>query len=152
MKIKLISYDIKYFKICYVVFFFFSFLHFSFFSYRTMTFVIYNQIVVKNQITSHQNLILVMNDQQLIKFVHNASNLKLLAFSKLNVKFVRDNIIFNQINIYRSSYLNVIFIQSRERTMRQSCLAYRSETSNLRSFSKYRRAVEHFDEACVNCK
>ncbi len=133
-------------------FFFFSFLHFSFFSYRTMTFVIYNQIVVKNQITSHQNFILVMNDQQLIEFVHNASSLRLFAFSKLNVKLIRDNIIFNQINIHRSSYLNVIFIQSRERTMKQSCLACRNETSSLRSFSKCRKAVEHFDEAYVNCK
>jgi hypothetical protein len=151
MKIKLISYNIKYFRICYVVFFF-SFLHFSFFSYRTMTFVIYNQIVVKSQIIFHQNLIFMMNNQQLIKFVHNASSLRLLAISKLNVKFVRDNIIFNQINIHCSSYLNVIFIQFHERTMRQSCLACRNETSNLRSFSKCRRAVEHFDEAYVNCK
>jgi hypothetical protein len=83
-----------------------------------MTFVIYNQIIVRSQIISHQNLILVMNDQQLIKFVHNASSLRLLALSKLNVKFVRDNIIFNQINIHYSSYLNVILIQFRERTMR----------------------------------
>jgi hypothetical protein len=133
-------------------FFFLSFLHFSFFSYRMMTFVIYNQIVVKSQITSHQNLILVMNDQQLIEFVHNASNLRLFALSRLNVKFVRDNIIFNQINIHRLSYLNVIFIQSCERTMKQSCLTCRNETSSLRSFSKCRRTIEHFDEACVNCK
>jgi hypothetical protein len=152
MKIKLISYDIKYFKICYVVFFFFHFYTFHLFSYRTMTIVIYNQIVVRNQIIFHQNLIFVMNDQQLIEFVHSASSLRLLVLLKLNVKFVRDNIIFNQINIHRSSYLNVIFIQFRERTMRQSCLACRSETSNLRSFSKCRRAIEHFDETCVNCK
>jgi hypothetical protein len=117
-----------------------------------MTLVIYNQIVVRSQITSHQNLILVMSDQQLTEFVHSASNLRLLALSRLNVKFVRGSIILNQISTHRSSYLNVILIQSRERTMRQSCLACRSETSSFRSFSKCRRAVEHFDEACVNCK
>jgi hypothetical protein len=36
--------------------------------------------------------------------------------------------------------------------MKQSCLACRNERSSLRSFSKCRRGVEHFDEACVNCK
>jgi hypothetical protein len=93
-----------------------------------------------------------MNDQQLIEYIHNSQNKKLLAFQKLNVKFVRDNIIFAQIDFHRSSYLNVIFTQSRDRTMRQSCLACRNERSSLRSFSKCRKAVEHFDEACVNCK
>jgi hypothetical protein len=33
--------------------------------------------------------------------------------------------------------------------MRKSCLACRSERSNLRSFSKCRKAVEHFDEIYV---
>jgi hypothetical protein len=117
-----------------------------------MTFVIYNQIVVRSQIIFHQNLILVMNDQQLTEFVHNASSLRLFILSRLNVKFVRDNIIFNQINIHRLSYLNVIFIQSRERTIKQSCFACCNEISSFRSFSKCRRTVEHFDEAYVNCK
>jgi hypothetical protein len=94
----------------------------------------------------------MMNDQQLIEYIHNSQSRRLLVLQKLNVKFVRDSIIFAQINSHRSLYLNVIFIQSRDRTMRQSCLACRSERSSFRSFSKCRRAVEHFDEACVNCK
>jgi hypothetical protein len=93
-----------------------------------------------------------MSDQQLIEYIHSSQSRRLLALQRLNVKFVRDNITFAQIDSHRSSYLNVILIQFRDRTMRQSCLVCRSERSSLRSFSKCRRAVEHFDEACVNCK
>jgi hypothetical protein len=117
-----------------------------------MILILYNVVVVKNAITFHQNLIFMMSDQQLIEYIHNSQSKRLLVLQRLNVKFVRDSITFAQIDSHRFSYLNVILIQSRDRTMRQSCLACRSERSNLRSFSKCRRAVEHFDEACVNCK
>ncbi len=133
------------------IFFFFIF-HYFYFSLRTMILILYNVVVVKNAIISHQNLIFMMNDQQLIEYIHNSQNKRLLALQKLNVKFVRDNIIFAQIDSHYFSYLNVILIQSRDCTMKQSCFACRSERSNFRSFSKCRRAVEHFDEACVNCK
>ncbi len=116
--------------------FFFFILHYFHFSLRTMILILYNVVVVRSAITFHQNLILMMSDQQLIEYIHNSQNKRLLVFQKLNVKFVRDNIIFFQINSHRSSYLNVILIQSRDRTMRQSCLACRSERSSLRSFSK----------------
>jgi hypothetical protein len=118
----------------------------------TMILILYNCVVVRSAITSHQNLIFMMSDQQLIEYIHNSQNRKLLALQRLNVKFVHDNIIFAQIDSHRSLYLNVILIQSRDCTMMQSCLACRNERSSLRSFSKCRRAVEHFEEACVNCK
>jgi hypothetical protein len=117
-----------------------------------MILILYNVVVVRSAIIFHQNLILIMSDQQLIEYIHNSQNKRLLVLQKLNVKFVRDSITFAQIDFHRFSYLNVILIQSRDRTMKQSCFACRSERSNLRSFSKCHRAVEHFDEACVNYK
>jgi hypothetical protein len=89
---------------------------------------------------------------QLTSYVHNAQALRMLVLVERNVEFLRDCITSVQIDTHRFSYLNVILIQSRERTLRLSCLVCRSERSSLRSFSEYRRVIEHFNEAYVNCK
>jgi hypothetical protein len=118
--------------------------------------LLYNVVMIAVMITSHHNSILLVRQLQLTSYVHSAQALRVLVLVKRDVEFLRDCITFIQIDIqidiHKSSYLNVILIQSRERTLRLSCLVCRSERSSLRSFSECRRVVEHFDEACVNCK
>ena len=53
---------------------------------------------------------------------------------------------------HRSSYINVVLIQFRDRLCERSCSVCQSARNESHSFSKCRHLVDHFDETCVNYK
>ena len=113
-----------------------------------------------------RNFVLFVNNDQLILYVHFAFNRKLFVRSKQNVSIIRGSIISRQIDIHKSLYINVIFIQFCEiitiiqfliiqfceLTIKQFCEMCRRFYMKFRFFSKCRRTIEHFDKTCVNCK
>ena len=100
--------------------------------------------------TSH--FIFIVQNQQLRSLMHNASELTLLILRDKNVWMNQARFNLKLFFNHCSSYINVVLIQSRDRLCERSCSACQSARNESHSFSKCRRLVDHFDEACVNCK
>ena len=98
------------------------------------------------------HFIFIIQNQQLRSLMHNALKLTLLI---LRDKIVRVNLARFNLEFFfnhRSLYINVVFIQSRDRLCEQSCSACQNARNESHLFSKCQRLVDHFNEACVNCK
>lgn len=95
---------------------------------------------------------LYVGGNQMRNVIHSSQSRAALALPGRDILIVRRSWNVERLASKRSSYMNAILIQSRDRRQCQACAQCSQARPGLYPFPKCRRVAGHFGETCANCK